>query len=616
MGVGLLGVQRAQATVVFSDDMESGDNGWTASGLWHLQDNPEDVSISSDFNPDLVSLPDDGSLPEAYSGSSVWWYGAEGDGTFMGDYDDTVQWDDNGGWSDDSNTGDLISPEIDLSSLDQARLSFWTWWEVEGVDVDRYDLMEVQISIDGGSVYTDLGSGQINPVNDVDGESWKPYSSGGLGQIGVWEQHVFDLSDFVGEGVMLKFTFDTVDEKYNAFRGWLLDDVQVDDEGLKRPSWKYTAQALVECVGGEEVHTPAKFFMPKDQTLEISKSKDGVAYIAAFGTANWVWDSSVNGSLNLPAGAYVLYVDFKGSKGCPHATIHANAAIKAGPQSEAINPDSVLVLNGSNFVGGASVEFKKADSGDASMTSTIGEMAVAEEVAVVSSKEIHVVVPSSLKKGIYHVTVTNPDGKTRTMKNAVEVSKVDAPEIDSIDPETVENSVTTPVTISGYYFDAVPVVVVGGVPLTDVTVDEFGTTITGNLPAGVTAGFRNVEVINSDGQTDVLVGGLEVTEADGEAYVPNGSFVGVPDQVTGISVSVTGATSADVTWTASDRALRYKVQLLDSDGEKIKTFKTTGLTRALGNTYLDSGTTYGVRVRGVNDYGKGEWSEVVEFTTE
>lgn len=613
LSLGLLAAapQASHAAVIFSDDVESGENGWTSSGLWHVQANPEDISVSSDFNPDLVSLPDPGFLPEAYSGDSVWWYGAEADGTFMGDYDDTDQWDDNGGWSDDANSGDLISPEIDLTEVAEARLSFWTWWEIEGVDVDRYDLMQVEISTDGGAIFTDLGAGQINPINDVNGESWKPYSSGGLGQVGVWEKHVFDLTDYAGESVMLKLTFDTVDEKYNAFRGWLVDDIKVDDQGLKGPKWAYTVRAIRSCSGGEEVQTPQTFYLPKKQSVTISKSKDSFAYITRFGTNDWVWDSSVGSTVTLSAGTYVVWVDFKANEGCPHKEIHANVAIKAGPQVEATQPDAVLVINGANFVSGATVKFTGASSTQAlEVDSTV----LADEIAVVSSSEIHVVVPASLKKGAYNVTVTNPDGQAKIMKRAIDITKADAPELSSVSPTSVDNSAEEALTIYGSGFETGVLVVVGGVPLSDVEVDEFGATITGNLPAGATPGFQNVEVINPDGQDDVLVGGLEVEDGGGAPFIPNGDFVGEPDQVVGVLANVTGETTTSITWDVADRATSYRVQLRDADGNKIKTFKANSESRNIGDAFLDSGETYKVKVRGINAYGKGDWSELVEFT--
>lgn len=605
----------ASAATLFSDDVEGGINGWTTSGLWHLQESPENVFISTDFNPSLISLPDDGFLPEAYSGDAVWWYGAD-DGTFMGDYDDTEQWDKNGGWSDDANYGDLISPTIDLTGSTQARLSFWSWWEIEGVDVDRYDLMEVQVSTDGGETYVDLGTGLINPENDVDGESWKPYSSGGLGQVGEWEQHVFDLSNYVGESVVLKFTFDTVDEKYNAFRGWLIDDVEVTDEALAAPQWKQTVQAVRQCISGSEIQNSAQFYLPKEQIVEVTTSDDAFAYITAFGSADWIWDSSVAGDLTLPQGSYVLWVDFSGGEGCPHADIAAELEAKAGPQVEAIQVDQVLVIHGDNFVSGATVEFISA-SNSAAVSAAVDDGVAADDVSVVGAQELHVVVPFSLEDGRYDVRITNPDGQTKLMKKAVRITTDDAPVITSVDTETVDNDTDTTIVISGIYFAAGTMAAVGNVPLENVVIDEFGTTVTGTLPAGIRPGFRNVEVLNSDGQNDVLVGGIEVVDAGGTPFVPAGEFVGEPDQVTGVAVTLTSTTSAEVSWTAAERAESYKVQLRKSNGTKIKTFRvSSGEIRTIGNTYLDSGKNYKVRVRAFSAYGSGAWSEYVSFETE
>ena len=116
----------------FFDNMESGMNGWTTTGFWHLEFNPGQYFVKyPEINPTLVTLPDDGSLPDAYSGSYAWWYGESSTGTFIGsDYEPTYQYDDNGGESITPNTGTLTSPAIDLSSVTTATLSFMTWWEI------------------------------------------------------------------------------------------------------------------------------------------------------------------------------------------------------------------------------------------------------------------------------------------------------------------------------------------------------------------------------------------------------------------------------------------------------------------------------------------------------
>lgn len=597
-------VHPAQAATLFSEDFETGASGWSTDGLWHVQTNPEDISISADLNPALVSLPDDGSLPAAYSGSAVMWYGAEADGTFMGDDNDTTQWDKNGGWSDAAHSGILLSPQIDLTDQTQAVLSFWTWWEIEGVDADKYDLMGVQISTDGGSTFTDLGNGTINPLNDVDGEAWKPYSSGGLGQVGEWNQQVFDLSDFVGQTVQLKFSFDTMDEKYNAFRGWLIDDVQINTDSLPGPTWKYPAQAIRYCSSDlVEGQAPAEFHLTSAQTVKVTKSADAFAYITPLGSSDWVWDSSVGDGVHLQPGSYLVWVDFKGSTGCPHDHIQAKVVVKAGSQNSAVQPGEVLVLNGSHFVGGATVSFQQA------------KISIpADTVSVVSQHELDVVVPSSLDDGKYAVVVTNPDGQAKKMKKAITVTSENAPLISAISPESVGNAHDKDITITGLYFNLGAVVSVSGVPLTNVAVNEFGTTITGILPAGSSLGFHNVTVLNTDGQDDVLVGALEVTDGGAAPFIPNGSFVGVPEKVTGVSVTNADTARVEVMWTTTERATSYTLQLKTKAGDRVKSFAVKATTRRIGAKFLDSGSQYTLRVRAINSYGKGDWSDYSTFT--
>jgi hypothetical protein len=121
--------------------------------------------------------------------------------------------------------------------------------------------------------------------------------------------------------------------------------------------------------------------------------------------------------------------------------------------------------------------------------------------------------------------------------------------------------------------------------------------------------------MNDDGQSDTLVGGLEVVETGADPFIPDGSFIGAPAIVGGVAVSVTGETSATVSWTAAARATAYKLKLLDDEGNVITIVRVDGTSRTLGNKYLDAGTSYRVRVRGINTYGKGKWSDAETFTT-
>ena len=226
------------SSVRFFDDFEEGTGGWnldtgnTGQSFWHLVTNPQDIAVHTSISPKLVSLPDAGHLPGAYSGTNVMWFGQDSTGTFIGDDFTTIdQESDNGGLSTREQKGCLASPGIDLSDAEKAYVEFKTWWEIEGKDTPAYDLMTVElIWLEGNATIATL-----NPVNDVDGEAYRPYSSGGLGQIGQWRTVRVDLSAYAQRELHVVFCFDSIDKRFNGFRGWLIDDVRVVATELVAP---------------------------------------------------------------------------------------------------------------------------------------------------------------------------------------------------------------------------------------------------------------------------------------------------------------------------------------------------------------------------------------------
>ena len=77
---------------VLVEDFDLGAPGWTfdpASGpggpLWQILTNPQNVAVKSpEINPELVTLPDLGALPNAASAQGVAWFGNVASGTFCG----------------------------------------------------------------------------------------------------------------------------------------------------------------------------------------------------------------------------------------------------------------------------------------------------------------------------------------------------------------------------------------------------------------------------------------------------------------------------------------------------------------------------------------------------
>lgn len=238
------GSARAAETVL-SQNWETGLGSWTASGFWHVQTNPQEISVlSPEINPDLVTLPDSGQLPEAHSGNAAAWFGEALTGTYCGA--GFISEPLNGCKSSGAKSGQLVSPSFDLTGASSAILRFYAWWEIEAVEADIYDVMTVEYSTDGGGSWTPVGT--LNPVNNPAGADNQSYSNNGLEQPAEWKPYLVDLSAAVGHSnVKVRFNFDTKDELFNGFRGWLIDDVAIEtpfDAGAPQISSVNTCEGL------------------------------------------------------------------------------------------------------------------------------------------------------------------------------------------------------------------------------------------------------------------------------------------------------------------------------------------------------------------------------------
>jgi len=156
----------------YSDNMENGTNGWTATGLWHQ------IGASSPY-------------PASHSWSHSWWYGQDS----TGNYDTGA-----------ANSGDLTSPSIYIPSTGYY-LRFWYRYETETQGSD-WDQRWVQISVDGGP-FSNVLQLSDDPMN------W-------------WLQgQVIDLSGYAGHTIQVRFHFDTIDGYFNDYRGWYIDDFEI-----------------------------------------------------------------------------------------------------------------------------------------------------------------------------------------------------------------------------------------------------------------------------------------------------------------------------------------------------------------------------------------------------
>ena len=181
--LGLLISNASPATAVLADDFFEDFEGvvfpsWTATGLWHLEDNQ---SSSYPIN-NIPSAP------------HYMWYGTNSTGTYN--------------TSATANSGELISDTVDLSSFTgRLYLEFWSLAITE--NSDSYDTKQVVISSDGGSTW----SLALN-VSDTS----------------IWQVYTLDITTAKSSLFKVKFVFDTVDEISNDFPGWMIDNIKFTEE--------------------------------------------------------------------------------------------------------------------------------------------------------------------------------------------------------------------------------------------------------------------------------------------------------------------------------------------------------------------------------------------------
>jgi hypothetical protein len=215
--------------------------------FWHRQITSEShvnyFSQSYGAVTQKVYLVGSTEIPPAHRGSYYFWYGQASpitvEASYIGEQDPgdiTTTESGTGGesYNPDGNSGTLESPSLNLAGYSFGKLSFWTWWEIEGKNpATGYDKMFISVS---KSPYTtwDL-IGYLNPYEDpakninVSGEA---YTSGGYNQPGIWVQHNFDLTQYAGNTIKIRFSFNTGDRHFNGFRGWFLDDIKIENSQI------------------------------------------------------------------------------------------------------------------------------------------------------------------------------------------------------------------------------------------------------------------------------------------------------------------------------------------------------------------------------------------------
>lgn len=252
------------AGVCYSDDFENGLTGWTidsasAGNQWQVIDNavpmknkdfpvcvnvwpseqcnpnPNDISDSCQIcgnSQQLACIPEAGSLPRSYKGTHALWYGALTTGNFNGT--SGGQCGPKSGGNGPANGGTITTPEQVLQNGTSSYiLKFAYWYEIEGVapQYPTFDSMNIYVSLNGGA-FSPVG--HLNPSTSFGYQGPDAYTSGGGGQAPAWGVREIALTNAkAGDKLKVKFEFKTGDGAFNAFRGWVIDDLKVVGAGCK-----------------------------------------------------------------------------------------------------------------------------------------------------------------------------------------------------------------------------------------------------------------------------------------------------------------------------------------------------------------------------------------------
>ncbi len=160
----------------YYEDFESDtvETWWKASGLWHRVGTEDSI------------------YAKYVSSEHSFWYGINA----TGDYDTGYE-----------NYGYLTSPPLFIGDCGTTSLVFRTYEEVEPYAGSYYDT-------------------RILYISSNDGVSWQ-FAMQFTDFEGDWTTRVVDLSDYLGHTIWLSFEFDTVDELYNNYAGWYIDDLEI-----------------------------------------------------------------------------------------------------------------------------------------------------------------------------------------------------------------------------------------------------------------------------------------------------------------------------------------------------------------------------------------------------
>ncbi len=150
-------------------------------------------------------------------------------------------------WSNRADAADLrLQREFDLSSVKNATLNYWTWYDLE----ENWDYGYVSVSADGGQTWQLLHAPTMTNTNPVNANyGWGYTGKSGGGDRAEWIQESIDLTPFAGRKILV--AFDVINDQGVNRPGMAVDDVSVpeinyhadfeqDDGGWQPAGWVRT----------------------------------------------------------------------------------------------------------------------------------------------------------------------------------------------------------------------------------------------------------------------------------------------------------------------------------------------------------------------------------------
>ncbi len=182
------------------------------------------------------------------------------------------------------------TPTIDLTQVSAARLSFDSLLETEnsaGVDIAK-----VQIITNPGG-----------PSQTIDLEGVNNQPGGLLADNGVHQRISIPIPEqFLGQNIVIRFDFDTIDLSMNGFYGWGVDNIHIDTIGLRATSnpLPHAGTANVEGLGSVDGDLFDEFGVLSLGLLDIYRGETALAFPPA---SPWA-TVPVTGDRIIPLGDY------------------------------------------------------------------------------------------------------------------------------------------------------------------------------------------------------------------------------------------------------------------------------------------------------------------------